>query len=374
MKNLHHCPKMSRIVLALVTLAVFCMPVHAVVIKGEVIAVNQNDSVTIQMKDKTRPDIGDQVVLSFLLSDDKFTVGTWRVSGFQGDKVLAEKIQTKLPPSTGMLAEITTGSTARLSDQPVAPAAEPPPLAAATTGKTTGPPKEEENELFWLEPGYEPGQQPRKEPPKESVKQSPPPPPAAEKEPVTPNKTGKRVQVYASNQYTQVWNDSGSGAELDFATFRAKVIDGFYPLGDTGVAEPWEGKRYAKPAFNTLLVKSGTLEVKPPVDYQQVWNTRGSPADKPFSSWSPVAPQGYYCLGDVGIQSLTEKPSLNAIRCLPRECVVETSLGKKIWTDKGSNAELDFSAWEIPGVRVYAGTASHKSPRGTFFTFNLECL
>lgn len=46
--------------------------------------------------------------------------------------------------------------------------------------------------------------------------------------------------------------------------------------------------------------------------------------DFSYSFWEPEAPEGYVCLGDVVSSSVTGKPpSLDAVRCLPSQCVEE---------------------------------------------------
>jgi hypothetical protein len=74
------------------------------------------------------------------------------------------------------------------------------------------------------------------------------------------------------------------------------------------------------------------------------------------------------------VTNVGEKCGLDAIRCLPEQCAVDTEPGGKIWDDTGSGAQLDFSAWLIPGVNVYVGNASHKKPVGVLYTINPACM
>ena len=182
------------------------------------------------------------------------------------------------------------------------------------------------------------------------------------------------IQKIAINDYDLIWKDSGSGARKDFATFRPKSINGYYSLGDVAVAEPWKGDRYAPPEFETILVKSDQVELKKPFDYIKIWDSRGSKSDAPFSMWKPIPPHGYKCLGEVGSQSIDTKPSLDTIRCLPDQCVTKTKITKRIWRDKGSGADLDYSAWEVSGVNLYIGHASHKKINQDAYTINEECF
>ena len=257
--------------------------------------------------------------LSFKLGGEEFKVGTWRVTRLADGLIEAVKVKATLEAATGMNARIV----------PAGGAADAPPASSQTETLTTV------------------------TVPDRAV-------------PMTP----KLLRIMSTKSYRLVWKDKGSGARRDFAVWRPQGWNGYYPLGDAANASPWRGKRYPPPDFESLLVRGG----KPPVGYRMVWNTERSHPDQPFSSWAPVAPAGYICLGHVGSTSLDAMPPLDAIRCLPQQCVVETQLGNKIWDDTGSGARLDFSAWLIPTANVYVGNASHKKPGGTFYTVKGECM
>ncbi len=182
------------------------------------------------------------------------------------------------------------------------------------------------------------------------------------------------LRARKTKRYRRVWTDKGSGAKNDFAVFRARTEAGFYPLGDTAVAGPWPGARYAAPNAYAVLIGNGTMPVLPPVDYRLIWSSRGSPADKPFSSWQPIAPSGYRCLGDVGSIKLSNKPPLDAIRCVPQRCAQRSDLTRKIWDDEGSNARDDFSAWGTKTPGVYAGRRGQGRPRREIFQLRESCL
>ena len=311
---------------------VMAAPVSGRVIEvhGDVIIINTGGG---------KVNIGDRVDISFQVGDEKLPIGTWHVTQVSGNRIHAKSERMDTVAQMGMTAEIFPAA-GKADQQQI----------SSTPAK--------ENELFWL---------------KEKKKTATQTSPQQTKSTATAS-THEPIQTKTTNMYQLIWNDSGSGAHRDFASFRPLAEQGFYPLGDVAASEPWPGHRYAAPAFNTIMAKGGTLELKPPIGYKRVWSSEGSFSDKPFSSWAPEAPAGYKCLGDVGSQSMETMPSLNAIRCLPDQCVVETELNEKIWTDEGSGAKLDFSAWRIPTVNLYIGTASHGKPRGVFYTINPNCL
>jgi CHAT domain-containing protein len=174
--------------------------------------------------------------------------------------------------------------------------------------------------------------------------------------------------------YNLVWTDAGSGARKDFAVFRPTPKDGYFALGDVAVAEPWENEKYGPPSFSTILIKEGSIELEKPIDYVKIWDSKGSKSDKPFSSWRPVSAEGHTCLGEVGSQSFDAKPSVDLIRCLPNNCVIKTKAEKRIWKDKGSGADLDYSAWRVPDVNLYVGHTSHKAITDDIYTISRSCV
>ena len=279
---------------------------------GNVIAV-RGDTVIFEVTAGPNPSIGDLVEVSFELGGEKFHVGTWRISRFVGPVIEASKVKAQLDPEKGMSVLVRR--------------------APAGRGNTA-----------------------RRQAPRAIT--------------TAPRRTPAAITITTVSTYRLVWKDKGSGADRDFAVWRPVGRNGFYPLGDVANASPWHGKRYHQPGFQTLMVRGG----KAPVGYRRVWNTERSHPRQPFSSWAPVAPPDYVCLGHVGNTGLDAMPPLDAVRCLPRRCVVETSLEQMIWKDTGSGARLDFSAWLVPGVNVYIGHAAHKRPRGVFHTINPACL
>jgi len=330
------CPFLA--VLLVSTVLMVSNKAHAGEINGKVIAVD-GKQVTIKIGPDDVPSIGDQVELSFMLADEKFMVGTWQVLKVEGTTVFAEAVKVELPADVGMTATIAAVSA---------------------------------EELFRLKPK---GRADRETVP---ATEQPAAPSTLEARSFTANIPAHPVrgtiQHTTTRKYEMIWKDSGSGARKDFATFRPKGPPGYYPLGDVAVAEPWRGKRYAMPEFNTVMVRSDQIELKKPERYRKIWDSAGSHSDRPFSSWEPVAPTGYRCLGDVGSQSLDTPPATDTIRCLPDYCVQETELGERIWKDKGSGATIDFSAWRVPQLNLYIGTPAHARPRGVIYTINPDCL
>jgi len=321
---------------------------------GTVIDVRGNTAF-IEVTAGPPPRIGDTAELSVDVGGDQVVVGTWKITKLSGPVVEAQAMNAQLPAQKGMHARIGVIAAAPSPARPVTPPAQPKPAKPPAEPKSAMPPA----------PVAPPGQS------------APPPPQAAAPQPAAPVAAAapavgaNSVQFIKTARYDRIWRDKRSGAARDFAVWRPFAQGDYLPLGDVAVSGRGEGgDRYPPPSEETYLVRNG----RPPVSYNRIWSSEGSGSKKPFSTWMPVPPDGYKCLGDVASVSLTEPPSLDAVRCVPAQCVIETDLAEEIWEDRGSGAFENFSAWRVPKVNTYVGNASHKRPRDIFYTLSDACL
>jgi hypothetical protein len=171
------------------------------------------------------------------------------------------------------------------------------------------------------------------------------------------------------NQFELVWWDKGSGGAYDGAYYKPIVPSGYYSLGHYGQAN------YNTPIGVIVAVKelkSGALAS--PTDYELVWKDKGSGADMDGAFWRPIPPNGYVALGLVATRNYN-KPSLDEVKCVRQDLVVQGQPGAQVWIDKGTGADADFGSWEISappisGYEEYAyiapgtffGVASHTRP------------
>ena len=293
---------------------------------GKVIEV-RGANIFIEFSTGPAPKSGDQVEINYDVSGKMVKIGNWRVSRVMGPVTEAVEITADIPPEKGMTAVIhRTGPVAGVGPKPEIIPNKKPAIANRIDSQPVSAP------------------------------------------------AAAGIQTIKTASYNLVWTDRGSGARQDFATYRPAGQQGYYPLGDVAVTEPWNHGRYAAPDFSSILVKDGSLQLAKPVTYVMTWSSRGSGSDLPFSTWKPVAPPGYQCLGEVGITSLDVMPSTDIIRCLPDQCVLQIHLEDHIWTDHGSGANQDFSAWSIPGLTTYIGFSSHKQLQRTAYTINSDCM
>lgn len=83
-----------------------------------------------------------------------------------------------------------------------------------------------------------------------------------------------------------------------------------------------------------------------PTDYTKIWTDKGSGARMNGSFWLPVPPAGYKAVGTVA-QNGHDKPSLDRIMCVREDLVLVGKIGDMIWTDSGTGADHDFGSWKI---------------------------
>lgn len=175
--------------------------------------------------------------------------------------------------------------------------------------------------------------------------------------------------VYQVTETERIWKDSGSGADVDFSSYRAIEPDSYYSLGDIGVAS------HSKPAFSIMVreVKSGVLEE--PKFYRLRWNDRGTGADEDVSFHEPTCPPGYNALGYVTINTQSTPPSKRDIRCVNSTYTMKGKW-KYVWNDAGSGADTDVTVWEaVPsgsgqGVRAMSARPCHCKMDRTAYVLN----
>jgi len=168
----------------------------------------------------------------------------------------------------------------------------------------------------------------------------------------------RALEVRYVDDFEPVWNDSGSGADLDGSFYKPLLPAGFFAVGHFGQGG------YGPPNGVVAVVKElipGALAR--PVRYEAIWTDSGSGSDRDGAFWRPIPPAGYTCLGVVvtGYNFGTgyAPPSLDEVRCVRTELATPATIDRKIWDDSGSGADRDLAVWHLVpnGVGgVYLGT------------------
>jgi hypothetical protein len=170
-----------------------------------------------------------------------------------------------------------------------------------------------------------------------------------------------------TSHYSWLYNDSGSGADMDVTLWRPTPTDVSYAI----IGDYAQGN-YNDPTGSSILVKALNDDpdsplLKPPEDYRQVWNDQGSGGDNDGSVWWPVAPDGYVAIGALG-QSGYDKPAGVPYACVRQDYCTPTGVLNTIWTDAGSGAHGDVSLFTPTGVvSAFVAQPNHNPWTGTAY-------
>lgn len=157
------------------------------------------------------------------------------------------------------------------------------------------------------------------------------------------------LQVSVTSIYSWIYDDRGSGANMDVTIYRPTPSDPTYKiLGD------YAQGNYSAPSGSSLIVRAINDDpnfplLKQPVDYSEVWNDKGSGGHHDGSIWFPVPPDGYLSIGFV-CQAGYSKPSVQNYACVRRDLCIDSSPGQLIWNDRSSGAHMDVSLYQLIGV------------------------
>ncbi len=186
-----------------------------------------------------------------------------------------------------------------------------------------------------------------------------------------PNTDVKPLNMYEVSDLKLIWNDAGSGANVDCSIWRAESRPGYYPVGDVVVAT------HTKPRIGFLISPSDPDHhnfVRPPVSYSEIWNDGGSGADRDVKIWRASCPGGFVALGNVATGG--GYPEVGSIYCVKSEFAQAGSNNwvnwQYIWADHGSGARRDVTMYEAKAasssqqtVRGFGAIASHSGFPGT---------
>jgi hypothetical protein len=160
------------------------------------------------------------------------------------------------------------------------------------------------------------------------------------------------LEIGFTTKFERIWSDHGSGADQDGAFWRPIPPSGFRALGDicrVNYSDPNSDDTVA------LVVKdlSGNA-LRLPERFERIWSDHGSGADEDVSVWEPVPPPGYIALGVVTNRAYAE-PSKEVVVCVREELTARGAPYAPLYSDRGSGADEDFSAWTVRPTNVNDG-------------------
>ena len=139
-----------------------------------------------------------------------------------------------------------------------------------------------------------------------------------------------------------IWNDKGSGADLDGFFYLPSVDAPYYIIGGYGT----QAKKLA--STDCVLTVKESEKLVAPVDWELIWKDKGSGARKDGSMWRAIPPSDeYICVGTVP-QNGYEKPSISNYRCVHSNFTEKIETDQLIWNDTGSGAKKKVSMLGLP--------------------------
>ncbi|MFT5611744.1 MAG: hypothetical protein ACI9WC_000437 [Arenicella sp.] len=166
--------------------------------------------------------------------------------------------------------------------------------------------------------------------------------------------TNELIVGFTSN-FQLAWHDKGSGGNTNGSFWKPVAPAGYSLVGD------YAQRGYVDPTGNAVVMvlkaKQNNALVAPS-DFKLVWKDTGSGAGLDGSMWSLLCPSGYVSLGSVSQQGYG-KPDANKYRCV-KATLAPTGIAAEdvIWSDKGTGARTDFSAWGIQASTAQKGFAN----------------
>ena len=227
--------------------------------------------------------------------------------------------------------------------------------------------------------------------------------------------TPPKIRAIESNFYEWIYNDRGSGSDLDGEIWRGKptLYQGrwYYPLGDVAWHQygGQHSRRYLReygtphrgmtdnnqsdrngPAHTTVFVDGSSKHVESPQSYDIAWYDGGSGGDHDVVFWMPrdFTKDGkkFKCFGGVALRGYGNNPLKTYGKNQPIKCIDEACLEKipahqgSIWNDSGSGAELDGSIWTnksdqySPYKVAYYPRFKHSPDNRQFYKIKKDCM
>ncbi|MGW7003654.1 Vps62-related protein [Streptomyces sp. NPDC054933] len=201
------------------------------------------------------------------------------------------------------------------------------------------------------------------------------------------------VEITVTSDFQQEWNDTGTGASKDGATYRPILwssVAGWTELAHIGrsVNTDMTGKLAAVMVRD---VSASKTIFKPPVDFERVATLSPGFGLAFATAWRPIPPAGYVALGDI-IMPRDQKPiPTYSPSCVRKEAVGgwsyvrEAEIGDMIWSDRGSKWPTDLAMWSIKtptypddsterlllGVDGFVTNGSYDKPSRTVYVLDL---
>ncbi len=161
-----------------------------------------------------------------------------------------------------------------------------------------------------------------------------------------------KLAVQKTCSLEAVWDDKGSGADLDGFFYLPHVDDSTFIIGGYG------SRTKKLSSTDCVLTVNDEKHLVTPVDWELIWKDKGSGAKKDGSMWRGIPPDNnHVCIGTIP-QRGYEKPDIPNYRCVHLEFVQKVITNSLIWHDKGSRSKKKVTMFKLPdsGSFVAVGT------------------
>ena len=145
-------------------------------------------------------------------------------------------------------------------------------------------------------------------------------------------------------------SDAGSGAKKDLSLYKPTTTSSYKYLGVNGNQNSILVIKEASDRYGAL---------RDPIDWQPVWNDRGSMKFKDYNCWMPVGPPEFVALGvfcRFGVSN-QDPPSADEAKgmvvihnSLVERCELETA---DVWSDPGTWASYDLTLGRLPDKTLW---------------------
>jgi hypothetical protein len=164
-------------------------------------------------------------------------------------------------------------------------------------------------------------------------------------------KAARMAFTRVSRSCAESYSDRGTGAKQDVSVWRPRLNQ-----GEFCIMYACTNSRSFKESV-CCIKDPGCDVLKPPTHFECIWTDRSTGGAKDGQLWAAIPPPGYVALSDVaihrsnaGLEPHVTRPAAEIdpdFRCVHRDLVKSTSVGRCIWTDAGSGGKYDGACWAI---------------------------
>ncbi|XP_066928855.1 uncharacterized protein [Clytia hemisphaerica] len=153
---------------------------------------------------------------------------------------------------------------------------------------------------------------------------------------------GVDIAYRQTDDYQLIWSDKESKGDKDGSIWRVKN----FQTGFCSLGDVAKGS-HSRPNVKALLVtakKAGALAH--PASFTKIWTDKGSGADMSVSVWRMNPPRGYRCLGAAAMPNHHHHPDASKYCCVGHQYVTSAGVIDE-YNDKGSDSDLDGAFWRV---------------------------